>query len=434
MIKSDPPEFKSGSDSLHPFSSLPGLQQFPPLTRHNQQMRRTSVFPEPTLSSVLDKTAQEDALARGFTRRQLGRIAGVLAAGASLPFYNEFAMAQRGMPSDRPAFPPDAVRINSNENPLGPCQEAIEAMAGIAKFGGRYSPHGEQGDFIKLAADIEGLKPEYVEPYAGSSDPLHRTICGFCSPTRSFVMGDPGYNAGAGTAQTIGARVYKIPLRKDHSHDVEAMVKADPSAGVLYICNPNNPTGTMTSREDIDYLLANKPKGSILLLDQAYIHFSNVPLMADLVSSDKDVIILRTFSKLYGMAGIRYGIAIGRPDMLAKLRPWGSGMPSIMGVAAAIGSLKAPGLIEKRKKINRDIRENVFEFLQAKGFSFIPSDSNKFMLEVNRPGEQIVKALADDHVYIGRVWPIWPTKVRVSIGTQSEMDRFKKSLMKAMAA
>jgi histidinol-phosphate aminotransferase len=109
-------------------------------------------------------------------------------------------------------------------------------------------------------------------------------------------------------------------------------------------------------------------------------------------------------------------------------------MPSIMGAAAATGSLKAPGLIEKRRKINRDIRENVFEFLQAKGFSFIHSDSNKFMLEVNRPGEQIVKALADDHVYIGRVWPIWPTKVRVSIGTQPEMDRFKKSLMKAMAA
>ena len=247
-------------------------------------------------------------------------------------------------------------------------------------------------------------------------------------------MGDPGYNAGAGTAAVIGAKVYRVPLRPDYSHDVEAMMQADPNAGVFYICNPNNPTGTLTPRADIDYVLANKPKGSILLLDQAYIHFSQAPLMSDLVAADKDVVILRTFSKLYGMAGLRYGIAIGRPDLLAKLRPYGMGMPSIMGVAAAIASLKTTGLIAQRKKINRDIRENVFEFLQAKNFSFIQSDSNKFMLDVKRPGNEIAKALAGDHVYIGRVWPIWPNHVRVSIGTQTDMDRFKKSLLKAMAA
>ena len=378
----------------------------------------------------IHSAVEKNILSRGFSRRQMARIASVLTAGASLPFYNEAAFAQR---AQRGAMPPDAVRISSNENPLGPSKEALEAIYEIAKYGGRYSPHGEQQELVKVAAVVEGVKPEYVTPYAGSSDPLHRAVCAFTSPTRSYVMGDPGYMAGAGTAEFIGAKVHKIPLRKDYSHDVQAMLKAAPHAGVIYIFNPNNPTGTLTSREDIEYVLANKPKGSILLLDEAYIHFSGASPGSDLVAADKDVIVLRTFSKAYGMAGIRAGLALGRPDLLEKMRPFGSGMLPITGVAAATASLKAKYLAPERKKINKEIRENVFEFLEAKNFSYVKSDSNKFMLQTNRPGMEVVKAMAAEKVFIGRVWPIWPTYVRVSVGTQDEMDKFKAALLKVMA-
>jgi histidinol-phosphate aminotransferase len=248
-----------------------------------------------------------------------------------------------------------------------------------------------------------------------------------------MVMGDPRYESGARTAEFVGAKVHRVPLRKDYSHDVRAMVAADPNAGLFYICNPNNPSGTVTSREDIEWLLSNKPKGSILLLDEAYIHFSKAQLGSDLVAKDKDVVILRTFSKAYGMAGIRAGMAMARPDLLEKLRPFGSGMLPITGLAAATASLKVKTLIAERRKINATVREDVFNWLEQKKFTYVPSVSNKFMLETNKPGLETVEAMRKQNVYIGRVWPVWPTHVRVTIGTQEEMNKFKTALLKVMA-
>jgi histidinol-phosphate aminotransferase len=375
---------------------------------------------------------QESFLTRGFSRRQLGRIAGVLTAGAALPFYNEAAYAQRAM-RGRSEMSPDAVRINSNENPLGPCPEALDAICAVAKFGGRYSPHDEVPELTRTVAAMEGLKPEYVSVYAGSSDPLLRIACAFTSPSKSWVMGDPGYESGGSTAKFIGAQAHHVALRADHSHDVQAMVKRDSNAGVIYICNPNNPTGTLTPRADIEYVAANMPKGCILLVDEAYWHFSTAPTMTDLVRADKDVIILRTFSKIYGMAGIRAGLAFGRPDLLEKLRPYGPGFVPITASAAATASLKTKDLVVARRKINTDIRENVFAFLDKKGYKFTKSQANHFMVEVHRPAADVVAALAKENVIIGRTWPVWPTHVRVSIGTQPEMDKFKAAFAKVMA-
>jgi histidinol-phosphate aminotransferase len=372
-------------------------------------------------------------LSRGMSRRQIGRIASMLSAGMALPF-SEFALAQQ---AERRAnggreLPPDAVRISSNENPLGPCKEGLEAMAKIGPLGGRYSPSNEQGKFVEAVAQSEGVKVDYVAPYAGSSDPLFRVACAFTSPTRSWVMADPGY--GGGAPKFIGSKTIKIPLRSDYTHDVEAMVKADPNAGVFYVCNPNNPSGTLTPRKDIDYLLANKAKDAVVVLDEAYIHFSaKADRGSDLVAADKDVVILRTFSKVYGMAGIRAGFAMGRPDLLDKLRPFGAGMLPITGLACATSSLGVKNLVAERREINRRIRENTFEFLEKQKISYILSETNFFMMEVGRPGTEFAKAMAAQKVFIGRVWPVWPTKVRVTVGTQDDMDKFQAAVVKVMA-
>src|SRR5882724_7797312 len=177
----------------------------------------------------LSREQTNSFLHRGFSRRDVGRIATLLTAGATLPFYNEYAMAQdatRRMGGARAAMDPDAVRISSNENPLGPCKEGLEAIAKVAPHGGRYSPFGEQGEFVKTIAAMEGVKEECVAPFAGSSDPLHRTSCAFTSPTRSWTMANPGY--GGGAPAFIGSSMNRVPLRADYSHDVQAMVKADP--------------------------------------------------------------------------------------------------------------------------------------------------------------------------------------------------------------
>ena len=364
------------------------------------------------------------------SRRTFNRMATLLAAGATLPFYNESALAQL---SKTGPLPPDAVKINANENPLGPCPEAAEAIAKVIAKGGRYM-YEETDVFADTLAEQEGLDPEYVLPFAGSSDPLHRSVLAFTSKDKPFVMSDPGYEAGGRAAKFIGAKVIKVPLTQSYAHDVKAMAKAahDHKAGLIYICNPNNPTGTITPRADIDWLVANKPEDSVVLLDEAYIHFTDEPMRSDLVAMDKDVIILRTFSKLYGMAGLRAGAAMGRPDLIGKLRSYGAGALPLTGMVAATASLKVKNLVPERRKIVKDIREDVFAFLQKNNISFIPSVSNCFMIDAKMPARRLINAMKKEKIYIGRVWPAWPTHARISVGTKEEMAKFKTALLKVM--
>ncbi|MGD0777752.1 MAG: pyridoxal phosphate-dependent aminotransferase [Candidatus Solibacter sp.] len=382
------------------------------------------------MNVCLNRQQKNELVQRGFSRRNFGRLAAMLTAGATLPFYNESAMAQ--LSAIRGPMPADAVKINANENPLGPCEEALAAIHKVAKDGGRYL-YEETFGFQELLAEQEGLKPAYVQPYAGSSAPLHQAVLGFTSPSRPFVTGDPGYEAPERAAQFIGTKVIRVPLTAGYAHDVKKMAAASPDAGLIYICNPNNPTGTLTPRAEIEWLLANKPKGSVLLLDEAYIHIAGAPMCSDLVAQDKDIIILRTFSKIYGMAGLRAGAAIGRPDLLEKVRPWTSGAMPVTGMVAATASLKSKTVVPQRRKIIGDVRKDVLAFLDQHGFEYIPSVSNKFMVNVRRPGREIIEAMMKEKIYIGRVWPSMPTYVRVSVGTQEEMNKFKTAFLKVMA-
>jgi histidinol-phosphate aminotransferase len=205
------------------------------------------------------------------------------------------------------------------------------------------------------------------------------------------------------------------------------------NAGLIYICNPNNPTGTVTPKADIEWLVANKPAGSIVMVDEAYTHISTEPFNSDLVAKDKDVILLRTFSKIYGMAGLRAGAAIARPDLLSKVRQWSSTMMPITGMAAASASLKVKDLIPKRRKIMGDLREDTFSFLEKHNFSYVKSVSNCFMIDTKRNPRDVINAMAKENVYIGRVWQAWPTHVRVTVGSAEEMAKFKTAFLKVMA-
>lgn len=384
------------------------------------------------MNDLFGPETRRDLIRRGFSRRDFGRVAALLTAGAALPFYNEATLAQ-GL-SALPNLPPDAVRINANENPMGPCPEAAEAIHKIVSEGGRYL-YGETFTFAATMAEVEGLSREHVMPFAGSSDPLHRAVLAFTGPSKSYVVADPGYEAGARAARFVGAKVVTVPLRKDYAHDVHAMAQADPDAGLIYVCNPNNPTGSITSKDDIDYLVAHKPKGAIVLLDEAYIHLSkSAQPGSSLVASDKDVIILRTFSKLYGMAGLRAGAALGRPDLLAKLRSYGAGALPVTGMVGAIASLKAKGLVETRRAQIAAIREETAEWLDKRGFQVLPSEANMLMVDVHRPGRQVFQALVKEKVVIGRSWPSMPQHVRITIGTRDEMAKFREAFGRVMNA
>jgi histidinol-phosphate aminotransferase len=297
--------------------------------------------------------------------------------------------------------------------------------------GGRYRDDLSD-DLINLFAQQEGLKPEYIRLYAGSSEPLHYTVLAYTSPTRSYVTADPGFEAGMFMSKVSGARVVAVPLTKDHAHDLRAMVNSAPDAGVIYICNPNNPTGTLTPHSEIEFAVENKPKGAVVLVDEAYLHFCEAPSALDLVKADKDVIVLRTFSKLYGLAGIRCGFAVGRPDLLGKLDNFGGNFMPITAVSAAIASLKDPQLIVERKRINTAVRSETFQWLDRNGYNYIPSQSNCFMLNAKRPARAVIAAMAEQNVMIGRVWPVMPNWTRITVGTPDEMAQFQTAFKKTM--
>jgi histidinol-phosphate aminotransferase len=373
---------------------------------------------------------QQNSHLPGLSRRGFMRAAMVASAGALVKITTEADLAYAQRRPGKPA-PSNAVLLDANENPLGPSTDACSAIAALGAKGGRYH-FGLSQDLVRTFADLEGLKPEYVRAYAGSSEPLHYTVMAFSSPTKSVVVADPSYEAPGRSAGYSGAKLHKVPLTKDYAHDVKAMVSADPNAGVIYICSPNNPTGTLTSRADIEYALANKPKGSILLIDEAYIHFANAQPVLDLVAADKDLIVLRTFSKIYGMAGLRCGFAVGRPDLLAKLDPYGWNFMPVPAVLAALCSLKDKTLVSARKKINGDVRDETFAWLAANNYSFVRSQSNCFLVDVKRPPQQFTDAMEAKNIYVGRTWPTWPTHVRVTVGTGEEMAAFRKAFKEVM--
>ena len=326
----------------------------------------------------------------------------------------------------------DGVMIDSNENPLGPCQAAREAISAIIPQGGRYLD-GLTEDLVNTFAQLEGLGPDYVQIFPGSSPALRFGVVAFTSPQRSYVTADPGYEAGMFASNAADARVIKVPLTKTYAHDVKAMLTAAPDAGLFYICNPNNPSGTLTPHSDIEYVVENKPKGSVVMVDEAYIHFCDVPSAIDLVKAGKDVVVLRTFSKTYGMAGLRCGFAIARPELMEKimhLAGWNF-MP-ITAVVAASASIKDPGLVPERKRINASIRRETFQWLDSNGYSYTPSESNCFLLDTKRPGKEVIDAMAKQNVFIGRIWPIMPTWVRITVGTHDEMQQFQAAYQKVM--
>src|SRR5258708_6477328 len=172
------------------------------------------------------------------------------------------------------------------------------------------------------------------------------------------------------------ATKYPVLLTATYAHDVKGMLKAHPSTGDYYIVNTNKPKGTMTPKEDIFWLLNNKPKGSIVIVDEAYHHFSNDESVIDQVALDKDIIVMRTFSKIYGMAGLRAGFAVARPDLLQKLGTVPGPSRSLASIsitssAAARASLQDKELVPLRRKINTDVRAETLEFLEKHGYKTV---------------------------------------------------------------
>ncbi len=378
------------------------------------------------------------------TRRSFVNAAGAAVAAAPLVGRSPSAWALAQEPHTWKDFDalaardrdPNVVIISSNENPLGPSAGALAAIAAASVQGGRYQ-HESKGQVVELFSRNFGLREGYVTLWPGSSTPLDLALKSSIGPDRPLVVGNPSYEQGPRAAQAMHARLFSVPLTSTGAHDVRAMAAAAPSAGAYYIVNPNNPTGTMTPREDILWLLHNKAPGSVVIVDEAYFHFSNDVAMIDQVIADQDLIVTRTFSKIYGMAGLRAGLLIAKPLLQARLARLGQAVQdgasqvSMATAHACLASIRDRNLVPMRREINSAIRQQTLAWMDERGYKYYPgSQANFFMVDVKRPGKQFAALMQREKIYIGRTWPAMPSYVRVTVGTPLEMRKFQIAFKK----
>ncbi|HDS1734308.1 aminotransferase class I/II-fold pyridoxal phosphate-dependent enzyme [Pseudomonas sp. BP8] len=335
-----------------------------------------------------------------------------------------------GAASD-PPVDDDIIRLDYNESPYGPCPSALDAMSLGTRQSGHYFPEHEYR-LAELFARQHQVPEDHVAVFCGSRSPLQYALARHADK-RGVVTAAPTYDSVANGARAVGATLHEVPLDARHAHDVRGMLAADPQPGVLYLCNPNNPTGTLTPRADIEHLVSQKPAGSLAIIDEAYIHFSDAPSCLDLAVSHDNVLVLRTFSKLYGMAGARLGLAIGKPALLEDLqRLNGYNFVPLAAAMGGIASLQQEDLVSERKRINRQILLSTTEALQKAGYRCTDAHANCFMVALNRPAKPVIQALAQRQIRVGRVFQAWPEWMRVSVGTAEQMQTFLKAFFDMM--
>ena len=387
---------------------------------------------------MFSEEAKDDLLARGYSRRQMMRAAMMFGGAAATAFAlaPELAAAQE----DREDL---KVRISSNECWTGPMPVGLQALIRTAPASNRYSPHNERGQLIKAVAQIENVPEDHIMPWPGSNEALVRSIFAFCSPTKSLVQADPSYETMGRAAKFLNVPIKNVALTADYRHDVKAMAAADTNAGVFYVVNPNNPTGTMTPTAEIEWLVDNKPAGSLVVIDEAYIHFSkDYPnnTTSHLAAAGKDVLINRTFSKIFGMAGARVGYVMGRPELLQKLRLYDGGylsnMLPVASVACATASLGDKATIAQRRKTLDENRAMTVDFLTKRNFRLIgPSEANMVMVDWKiKSAKDMQAAFRAQGVGIGRSWPTWPNVSRITIGSKQDMEGFFAAFNKVVSA
>ncbi len=334
-----------------------------------------------------------------------------------------------------PAAAPQRIRLNSNENPYGPSPAALQAIHDAMPLACRYPD--EQAD--KLAADLgahHSLDGEHVLLGSGSSEVLRLAVAGAASSTRHVVTADPTFEAVSVNARNTGIDVVKVPLTADFRHDLPKMLDAAKTAGLVYVCNPNNPTASVTPAAELRAFLVAVPKDTVVLVDEAYHHFASgggyetvVPLVADL----PNLLVARTFSKIYGMAGLRCGYGVAQPALLARLRAqqaWDSS--NLMALVAATASLVDQAYVEASRRRNLAVREECCDALRARGLHVIASQANFFMADLGREVKPVIAELRERGVEVGRLFPALPTHLRVTVGTREEMQAFLAALAGVM--
>lgn len=364
-----------------------------------------------------------------FSRRDFAKtVSASVAAAMSAPYLQ----AAQGARHDQPE-PADAIRINFNENPYGPCPRALAALDTCGPIAARY-PDSAYFALTDELARKHDVKRENIALGCGSTEILCIADEAFVGPGKHLVTADPTFEAVIEYVNAAHGAAVKVPLTKDHRHDFDAMAaRCTSQTGLVYVCNPNNPTGTIMTRDEVAAFVKRVPKSTIILVDEAYFDFATDPSYGTaipLIAEHPNVMVSRTFSKVYGMAGMRLGYAVGAKETIERLRPYNlqpfNGNAAVLSAARA--SLGDKDHIDECGRRMNATRDWMCSELTKQGRKFIPSQANFVMIDVNTDVGPVGEAFRAKKILVGRRFPAMPTFLRVSIGTRPQMDQFMAAL------
>ncbi|MDO6821120.1 histidinol-phosphate transaminase [Zobellia sp. 1_MG-2023] len=330
------------------------------------------------------------------------------------------------------------AKLNANENPYGPSPKAIEAFKNAAPMGNRYA-WKELFDLMEKIAVEEKVTAKNIMMGPGSSDLLEKTAMVLFADGGNIVSADPSYMSLIKVAEATGATWKPVPLKEDWSHDLSAMEAAiDADTKLVYICNPNNPTGSMTDHAELVDFCSRVSDKVTVFIDEAYLGFLDDAAkksMVSLINEGKDVIIARTFSKIHGMAGLRIGYIVAQEatlDKIQKITRGGMGI-SYPTIFAASVSMDDVAFQNKSRKLNAECREYVYSVLDKMGYSYVPSSTSFILFPIEMEGKEFLEKMTAQRVGV-RAFDIMDKNwCRVSMGTMEEMEIFGAALQKVLA-
>ena len=375
------------------------------------------------------------------TNRPLSRRQWLARTGAATTALLTVPRALQAAPADSlPAVsiePPVPVRLSANENPLGPSPSARRAMTEAFDAACRY-PHGDMlSALVSLIADRERVPRDHILLGCGSGEILAMAGMAYGTPGGDVVAADPTYQGLVRYAEDGGAYIHRVPLDGEMVHDLEAMERrVTSSTSLVYVCNPNNPTGTIVPpASHRDFCLSVAPR-SLVFVDEAYIDLLDDPdrhTMTDLVRDGHNVLIARTFSKIHGLAGLRIGYALARPDILDRIRPFGMGGTSVLGLHAATASLQDTAFQRTSRQHIAEGRQALYTLFEEVGYTYTPSSTNFVFFQTGMPIRDFRQRMAQRHVQVARPFPPYEDWCRVSIGTRTDMEAFAVALRAVVA-
>src|SRR4029453_16439632 len=364
--------------------------------------------------------------AMSISRRKFAQLLGIGAATVVVRPPASFAKPTQSVTTPL-AESASVVRLSANENPYGPCPKALQAITDSFGLACRY-PDEHNNVLIDKLANLNNVDRKEILLGDGSGEILKLCAETFTGPQNGkLVAADPTFEAILNNATANGAEVVKVPLTSTYAHDLPKMLSSA-KAGLVYVCNPNNPTASITPKDELRDFLAKAPPQTMILVDEAYFHYADSPDYEGVIALVKDhpnLIVSRTFSKIYGMAGLRCGYCVAQKETIDRLRRnqmWDS--VNCMALAAATASLDDPDQVTNGKRSTNEAKQFTISELDKIGYKQIPSQANFIMFDCKKPVVPLIKAMKERNVHVGRLFPALPNHMRVTIGKKSEMKTF----------